>query len=129
MRATLLSLTFRWAVFLLALPLGAQLSSGDERYARLTPAEAPAVLAQFRASRLPADTCLKVTITHKPRRGEDSAPVHGLLWLGWSDAIRPTRSSPRRTPNLPNSGFPSRDSRHSRSKPSTSAPRSRLACC
>lgn len=86
MRATLLSLTFRWAVFLLALPLGAQLSSGDERYARLTPAEAPAFLAQFRASRLPADTCLKVTITHKPRRGEDSAPVHGLLWLGWSDA-------------------------------------------
>ena len=86
MRATLLSLTFRWAVFLLALPLGAQLSSGDERYARLTPAEAPVVLAQFRASRLPADTCLKVTITHKPRRGEDSAPVHGLLWLGWSDA-------------------------------------------
>lgn len=86
MRVSLLSLTFRWAVLLLALPLWAQLSSSDDRYARLTPAEAPAVLAQFRASRLPADTCLKVTITHKPRRGEDSAPVHGLIWLGWSDA-------------------------------------------
>jgi len=84
MRASLLSLSFRWAVLMLALPLSAQLSSGDDRYARLTPAEAPAVLAQFRASRLPSDACLKVTITHKPRRGEDSAPVHGLLWLGWS---------------------------------------------
>jgi hypothetical protein len=85
MRTTLLSLTFRWAVLLLSLPLSAQLSSGDERYARLTPAEAPEVLAQFRASRLPADTCLKVTITHKPRRGDDAAPVHGLLWVGWAD--------------------------------------------
>ena len=85
MRTTLLSLTFRWAVLLLSLPLSAQLSSVDERYARLTPAEAPEVLAQFRASRLPADTCLKVTITHKPRRGDDAAPVHGLLWIGWAD--------------------------------------------
>jgi len=85
MRTTLLSLTFRWAVLLLSLPLSAQLSSVDERYARLTPAEAPEVLAQFRASRLPADTCLKVTITHKPRRGDDAVPVHGLLWVGWAD--------------------------------------------
>jgi hypothetical protein len=85
MPTSLLSLTFRWAVLLLALPLSAQLSSGDERYARLTPAEAPEVLTQFRASRLPADTCLKVTITHKPRRGDESAPVHGLLWVGWAE--------------------------------------------
>jgi hypothetical protein len=38
MRTTLLSLTFRWAVLLLSLPLSAQLSSVDERYARLAPA-------------------------------------------------------------------------------------------
>lgn len=82
---SLLSLTIRWAVLLVAWPLCAQISSGDDRYARLTPAEAPVVLAQFRSSRLAADTCLKVTITHKPRRGEDSAPVPGLLWISWSD--------------------------------------------
>jgi hypothetical protein len=43
------------------------------------------VLAQFRASRLPGDACLKVTITHKPRRGEDSVPLPGYLWIGWSE--------------------------------------------
>lgn len=85
MRASLLSLTFRWAALTLALSLSAQSGLDDERYARLTPAEMPAVLAQFRASRLPSDACLKVTITHKPRRGEDSAPLSGLLWIGWSE--------------------------------------------
>ncbi len=85
MYASLLSLTFRWAVLLLAGTLCAQISSSDDRYARLTPAEAPAVLAQFRASRLLADTCLKVTITHKPRRGDDHAPVPGLLWISWAE--------------------------------------------
>ena len=85
MCASLLSLTFRWAALTLALSLSAQSGLEDDRYARLTPAEMPAVLAQFRASRLPSDACLKVTITHKPRRGEDSAPLHGLLWVGWSE--------------------------------------------
>ncbi len=85
MRASLLSLSFRWAALLLTISLSAQAGLEDERYARLTPAEVPAVLAQFRASRLPGDACLKVTITHKPRRGEDSTPLPGLLWIGWSE--------------------------------------------
>jgi hypothetical protein len=85
MPASLLSLTFRWAAMLLAVSLSAQAGLDDDRYARLTPAEMPAVLAQFRASRLPSDAVLKVTITHKPRRGEDAAPIPGLLWIGWSE--------------------------------------------
>jgi len=85
MPASLLSLVFRWAAMLLVVSVSAQSGLDDERYARLTPAEMPAVLAQFRASRLPTDAVLKVTITHKPRRGEDAAPIPGLLWIGWSE--------------------------------------------
>lgn len=86
MSASLLSLTFRWAAVLLSvLSVSAQSDLGDERYARLTATEAPAVLADFRASRLPADACLKITVTHKPRRGEDLPPRAGLLWISWAE--------------------------------------------
>ena len=55
------------------------------RYAQLTAAEIPVALAEFRASRPASDLVLKVSITHKPRRGENAPPVNGMLWISWSN--------------------------------------------
>jgi len=75
----LLSLTVRWVACLVALGAFAQpdTSSG---FRKLTEEESSQFLGGFRASRLSADLCLRFEITHKPRRGDASAPVPGTLW-------------------------------------------------
>ena len=102
MRASLLSLTVRWVVLLAALhayalPPGV----GGEDYIQLTAPQAKEVLADFRASRLNGDLCFKFEIIHKPRQGESSPAVPGVLWAGWTSEgprvrveLRPTGAAP-----------------------------------
>ncbi len=85
MRTPLLSLTVRWVALLsaslaFALPPGA----GGDDYIQLTAPQAKEVLHDFRASRLNGDLCFKFEVTHKPRRGEATPAVPGVLWAGWS---------------------------------------------
>ncbi len=79
MKPGLLSLTVRWVACLVALGAFAQpdTSSG---FRKLTEEESAQFLGGFRNSRLNADLCLRFEITHKPRRGDASAPVPGTLW-------------------------------------------------
>lgn len=79
MKSGLLSLIVRWVACLIALGALAQPNSlGGFR--KLTGDDAKAFLAGFRNSRLSGDLCLRLEITHKPRRGEASPPVAGTLW-------------------------------------------------
>lgn len=85
MRTPLLSLTVRWVALLsaslaFALPPGA----GGDDYIQLTAPQAKEVLHDFRASRLNGDLCFKFEVIHKPRRGEATPAVPGVLWAGWS---------------------------------------------
>lgn len=85
MRTPLLSLTVRWVALLsaslaFALPPGA----GGDDYIQLTTPQANKILSDFRASRLNGDLCFKFEVTHKPRRGDASPPVPGILWAGWT---------------------------------------------
>ena len=85
MRSTLLSLTVRWVALLsaslaFALPPGV----GSDDFIQLTPAQAKEVLADFRASRLNGDLCFRFEVTHKPRKGESSPPVPGVVWATWT---------------------------------------------
>jgi hypothetical protein len=75
----LLSLTVRWVSCLIALGAFAQPNTSSG-FRKLTGEESSQFLAGFRNSRLNADLCLRFEITHKPRRGEASAPVPGTLW-------------------------------------------------
>jgi hypothetical protein len=75
----LLSLTVRWVSCLIALGAFAQPNTASG-FRKLTEEESSQFLAGFRNSRLNADLCLRFEITHKPRRGEASAPVPGTLW-------------------------------------------------
>lgn len=102
MRASLLSLTVRWVALLAAfhayaLPPGV----GGEDYIQLTAPQAKGVLDDFRASRLNGDLCFKFEIIHKPRQGESSPAVPGVLWAGWTSEgprvrveLRPTGDTP-----------------------------------
>ena len=102
MRTPLLSLTVRWVALLsaslaFALPPGA----GSDDYIQLTAPQAKEVLHDFRASRLNGDLCFKFEVIHKPRRGEASPAVPGVLWAGWSSEgprvrveLRPTGGAP-----------------------------------
>ena len=102
MRTPLLSLTVRWVAQLsaslaFALPPGA----GGDDYIQLTAPQAKEVLHDFRASRLNGDLCFKFEVIHKPRRGEASPAVPGVLWAGWSSEgprvrveLRPTGGAP-----------------------------------
>lgn len=102
MRPSLLSLTVRWVALLsasltFALPPGV----GDEDFIQLTAPQAKEVLADFRASRLNGDVCFKFEVTHKPRRGDSTPPVPGVVWAGWSSEgprvrveLRPTNGAP-----------------------------------
>ncbi len=85
MRLPRLSLTVRWVALLsaslaFALPPGV----GDDDFVQLTPAQAKEVLGDFRGSRLNGDLCFKFEVTHKPRRGESTPPVPGVVWAGWT---------------------------------------------
>ena len=102
MRTPRLSLTVRWVALLsaslaLALPPGV----GGDDYIQLTAPQAKEVLHDFRASRLNGDLCFKFEVTHKPRRGDSSPPVPGIVWAGWTSEgprvrveLRPTNGSP-----------------------------------
>ena len=79
MKPGLLSLTVRWVSCLIALGAFAQPNTSSG-FRKLTGEESSQFLAGFRNSRLNADLCLRFEITHKPRRGEASAPVPGTLW-------------------------------------------------
>ena len=79
MKPGLLSLTVRWVSCLIALGAFAQPNTASG-FRKLTEEESSQFLAGFRNSRLNADLCLRFEITHKPRRGEASAPVPGTLW-------------------------------------------------
>ncbi len=79
MKPGLLSLTVRWVTCLLALGALAQPNT-HSGFRKLTEEESTQFLAGFRNSRLSGDLCLRFEITHKPRRGEASAPVPGTLW-------------------------------------------------
>ena len=79
MKPGLLILTVRWVACLVALGALAQPNTiGGFR--KLTEADSAQFLAGFRNSRLSGDLGLRFEITHKPRRGEASAPVPGTLW-------------------------------------------------
>jgi len=75
----LLSLTVRWVACLFALGAVAQPDTGSG-FRKLSAEESAQFLAGFRNARLSGDLCLRFEITHKPRRGEASAPVAGTLW-------------------------------------------------
>ena len=79
MKPGLLSLTIRWVACLVALGALAQPNT-TSGFRKLTEEESTQFLAGFRNSRLSGDLCLRFEITHKPRRGEASAPVPGTLW-------------------------------------------------
>ena len=79
MKPGLLSLTVRWVSCLIALGCLAQPNT-NPGFRKLTEEESTQFLAGFRNSRLSGDLCLRFEITHKPRRGEASAPVAGTLW-------------------------------------------------
>ena len=102
MRPPLLSLTVRWVALLaaslsFALPPGV----GDEDFIQLTAPQANEVLGDFRASRLNGDLCFRFEVIHKPRKGESSPPVAGVVWAGWTQEgprvrveLRPTDGAP-----------------------------------
>jgi hypothetical protein len=75
----LLSLTVRWVACFIALGGLAQPNT-TSGFRKLTEEESMQFLAGFRNSHLSGDLCLRFEITHKPRRGEASAPVPGTLW-------------------------------------------------
>ena len=79
MKPGLLSLTVPWLACLVVLGALAQPNT-NSGFRKLTEEESTQFLASFRNSRLNADLCLRFEITHKPRRGDASAPVPGTLW-------------------------------------------------
>lgn len=79
MKPGLLSLIVRWVACFFALGLLAQPSTSSG-FRKLTGDESAQFLTGFRHSQLNADLCLRFVITHKPRRGDASAPVPGTLW-------------------------------------------------
>lgn len=87
MRNPLLSLTVRWVACFAAILVAAQSRDlGGDDFAQLSPPQADKALSGFRASRLLGDLYLRIEITHKPRQGESSAPLKGLLWAASTDA-------------------------------------------
>lgn len=72
-------------LFLLATVPSALFSQSDFR--RLEPAEAAAVLDEFRAFRMNGDACMKFTITHRLRKSDEEKYFAGTLYAAWeSDA-------------------------------------------
>ncbi len=87
MRNSLLSLSVRWvACFASIFALAQSRDFGGDDFARLSPAQADKALMDFRDSRLAGDICLRIEITHKPRLGESSVPIKGILWAGFTEA-------------------------------------------
>ncbi|MGA0134204.1 MAG: hypothetical protein ACO3ND_07605 [Opitutales bacterium] len=75
------SITLRLA---LCLSLTSLYGQGREDFTlpKLSPEESAKVLADVRGARLGADVCFRFETVHRPRRGEQSPPVKGLLWAG-----------------------------------------------
>lgn len=65
------------ALFSFAVPAPAQSQIGLKQ---LTTGEADAVLAAFRAYRLPADSCMFFEIIHKPRKSDEESVYEGTMW-------------------------------------------------
>ncbi|MEY3958553.1 MAG: hypothetical protein RJA37_1156 [Verrucomicrobiota bacterium] len=75
------SIALRWALCLSLTPLFGQ-GRSDLRLPQLGKEESAKVLSDLRNSRLTADVCFRFEAVHRPRRGEESAPVKGTLWAG-----------------------------------------------
>jgi len=78
-----LSFLYCWVLLLCSTSAFAQAGLDDFGYPQLTKEEAVSILNRFRSSRIPGDYCLKFKITHKPRQGESSKPIEGVLWASW----------------------------------------------
>jgi len=100
----LLSLTVRWVACLFALGALAQPNT-NSGFRKLTEEESTQFLAGFRNSRLSGDLCLRFEITHKPRRGEASAPVPGTLWASSAAGGQLLRGELRDAQGLPSLAF------------------------
>lgn len=70
------------AAIALAVPAFAQSRIGVKQ---LKPEEADAVLAAFRAYRLPADSCMIFEIVHKPRKSDEESVYEGTMWGKYFD--------------------------------------------
>ncbi len=86
MKPRRLSWPFYWVavVLLTVLNLKAQPRFDDPGFIQLTTEQASQFLSDFRSSRLNHDLSLEFNVVHQPRKGENSAPVHGWLWAGWT---------------------------------------------
>lgn len=85
MRRALLSFSVCWVACQFAITSFAQSRDGDDDYASLSPAQASKALADFRDSRLNGDLCLRIEITHKPRKGDSSPVVRGVIWAAFTE--------------------------------------------
>ncbi len=84
MRHALLSLSVCWVACQFGVTSFAQSRDRDDDYASLSPAQACKALADFRDSRLNGDLCLRIEITHKPRKGDSSPAVRGIIWAAFT---------------------------------------------
>ena len=84
MRHALLSLSVCWVACQFGVTSFAQSRDRDDDYASLSPAQASKALADFRDSRLNGDLCLRIEITHKPRKGDSSPAVRGIIWAAFT---------------------------------------------
>lgn len=71
-------------LFLLALVPATLFAQTDFR--RLEPAEAAAVLEEFRAFRMSGDACMKFTITHLLRKSDEEKHFAGTLFVTWENS-------------------------------------------
>lgn len=73
------SIALRWAVCLSLTPLFGQ-GRDDLTLPRLSAEESAKTLSDLRNGRLGSDVCFRFETVHRPRRGEQSPPVKGVLW-------------------------------------------------